>query len=100
MEQQKMKEMNLVEIEDDLTPEQIKAYRLADNKTAELAGWDFEALDLELFDIQDIDMEQFGFKPADVTEQAIKDGEEYDLDDFAVDEFECECPRCGFRFNR
>ena len=31
-------------IADDLTPEQIKAFRLADNKTAELADWDFEAL--------------------------------------------------------
>lgn len=43
-----------------LTPEQIKAFRLADNKTAELADWDFELLQLELSDIQ-LDMTDFGF---------------------------------------
>lgn len=46
---------------DDLTAEQIKAYRLADNKTAELAEWDFDLLGDELGDIEDIDMTEFGF---------------------------------------
>lgn len=46
---------------DDLTAEQIKAYRLADNKTAELAEWDFDLLGDELGDIEDIDMAEFGF---------------------------------------
>lgn len=46
---------------DDLTPEQVKAFRLADNKTAELADWDFNLLDEELQDIADIDMSLFGF---------------------------------------
>lgn len=46
---------------DDLTEEQIKAYRLADNKTNELAEWDFELLDAELDSILDIDMTDFGF---------------------------------------
>lgn len=50
-------------IADDLTPEQIKAYRLADNKTAELAEWDFEALEKELAGLTafDVDMTAFGF---------------------------------------
>lgn len=47
-------------VADDLTPEQIKAFRLADNKVGELAEWDFEKLDLELEEI-DLDMTQFGF---------------------------------------
>lgn len=46
---------------DDLTPQQIKALRLADNKTNELAEWDFGELDLELADLLDMDMERFGF---------------------------------------
>lgn len=48
-------------IADDLTPEQINAFRLADNKTAELADWDFELLEKELAALADFDMEQFGF---------------------------------------
>ena len=46
---------------DDLSPAQIKAYRLADNKTAELAEWDFDLLDEELGDIAEIDMSEFRF---------------------------------------
>jgi ParB-like chromosome segregation protein Spo0J len=45
---------------DDLTPAQVKAYRLADNKTAELAEWDLGALDIELAGL-DLDMTAFGF---------------------------------------
>ena len=45
----------------DLTPEQIKAFRLADNKTAELADWDMDLLNQEFADILDFDMSLFGF---------------------------------------
>lgn len=43
-------------VADDLTPEQIKAFRLVDNKTAELAEWDFDALSLEL---EELDLSGF-----------------------------------------
>lgn len=56
---------------DDLTPEQVKAYRLADNKVAELATWDFETLDSELLDIEDIDMNAFGFGDVGISEADI-----------------------------
>ena len=46
-------------IADDLTDEQIKAFRLVDNKTAEKAEWDLPKLDLELMEIQGIDMEKW-----------------------------------------
>ena len=55
-------------IADDLTEEQIRAFRLADNKTAEIAGWDFAKLDAELEDILNIDMSEFGFKEIDMAE--------------------------------
>ena len=60
---------------DDLTDEQIKALRLADNKTNE-SEWDFDLLDMELSDIE-IDMEQFGFdldiddEPQEVVEDEV-----------------------------
>lgn len=46
---------------DDLSDEQIKAFRLADNKTAELAEWDEDLLGKEMQGIINIDMRQFGF---------------------------------------
>lgn len=61
-------------VADDLTPEQIKAFRLADNKVAELAYWDEETLAKELEGIADIDMSAFGFE-----------GEETDLGDEMLD---------------
>ncbi len=48
-------------IADDLNEEQIKAFRLADNKVSEKASWNLELLDEELENILDIDMEDFGF---------------------------------------
>lgn len=45
----------------DLSDEQIKAFRLADNKTAELAEWDEDLLGKEMSGIINIDMSQFGF---------------------------------------
>lgn len=48
-------------VADDLTEEQVKAYRLADNKTAEFAEWDDDLLAIELGGITDIDMSDFGF---------------------------------------
>lgn len=52
-------------VADDLTDEQIKAFRLADNKVAELADWDFSELETELADI-DMDMSRFGFDDFDI----------------------------------
>ena len=46
---------------EDLTPEQAKAFRLADNKVGEIAGWLPELLDAELAELENIDMSQFGF---------------------------------------
>lgn len=49
-------------VADDLTDEQIKAYRLADNKVAEFAEWDFEKLEAELEALAAFDMSVFGFE--------------------------------------
>lgn len=52
-------------IADNLTDEQVRAYRLADNKTAEIAIWDRELLDEELQKIEEIEMDLFGFEIED-----------------------------------
>ena len=46
-----------VHVAKDLTPEQIKAYRIADNKTAELAEWNYDLLPIELSQLQDMDFD-------------------------------------------
>ena len=64
----KLKEIPCI-IADDLSEEQIKAFRLADNKVGELAEWDMDMLDIELEDISEIDMEQFGFDMPDMEDE-------------------------------
>lgn len=54
------KEVPIV-VADNLTKEQVNAYRLADNKSGELATWDDDELQEELDKILDIDMTDFGF---------------------------------------
>lgn len=49
----------------DLTEEQIKAFRLADNKVSEKAEWDFDLLNEEMDEIFNFDMEDFGFEFVD-----------------------------------
>lgn len=54
---------------DDLTDEQIAAFRLADNKTAEVAEWDFDLLSEELETISSIDMSAFNFEVYEFEDQ-------------------------------
>lgn len=71
-------------IADDLSEEQIRAFRLADNKTSEIAQWDLELLFDEMSGIDDLDMTLFGFDESDYslddiseeTESEIADGDE------------------------
>lgn len=101
-------ELNIKEvpcvIADDLTPEQIKAYRLADNKVAEKAFWDFDLLDEELDGIFDLDMSDFGFNISFDDE----DVEQVENEDKVPTEFRAfdedtptshRCPRCGYEWN-
>lgn len=94
-----------VTVADNLTPNQVQAYRLADNKTGELASWDWEKLNVELENIDwfDCNMADFGFKLDDEFSGDLKElkntSQEIDPNSFSDDKFTCECPRCGFRFN-
>lgn len=60
-------------VADDLTDEQVKAFRLADNKVSEKAQWNYELLDIELDDILNLNMEDFGFVDIDINWDDIED---------------------------
>jgi len=68
-----------VHVATDLTPEQIRAYRIADNKVAELATWDMELLPIELSELQgmDVDLDLLGFSAdelAAMLDPGVKEG--------------------------
>ncbi len=59
-----------VHVARDLTPDQIKAYRIADNKTAELAEWNFDLLPIELSQLSDagFDLALLGFNQEELAQ--------------------------------
>lgn len=65
-------------IADDLTDQQIKAYRLADNKVAEHAEWDFDLLNGELTGLLDIDMSAFGFGDEEEPESDVTEDDDFE----------------------
>lgn len=79
-------------VADDLTPEQVRAYRLADNKVGEVATWDYEKLEQEHAKMYTIDLAKFGF---DVDSHG--DGSEF-FEDAEPKEKKAKtaiCPHCG-----
>jgi DNA modification methylase len=68
-----------VHVAKDLTPEQIKAYRIADNKTNELSDWNYDLLPIELGELQGMnyDLGLLGFDQdelAKLLDPGVKDG--------------------------
>ena len=72
-------------IAEDLTDEQVRAFRLADNRVASFATWDEEKLREEIKGIAGIDMTDFGFR-----EDAIKD--------IFKEPKVHTCPKCGYEW--
>ena len=76
-------------VADDLTEEQVKAYRLADNKTAEMSFWDMEKLEQELAAVSMFAMDDFGFDLRKESEEELtQDPEQPEIERVV-------CPRCG-----
>ena len=65
---------------DDLTPEQVKAFRIADNKTGEIADWDFDVLEEELQELigDGYDISSIGFNQKELDEIIAKTVEDMD----------------------
>lgn len=80
-------------IADDLNEEQIKAFRLADNKVGESSEWNFELLDEELSGL-DLDMTEYGFfdTPIDFNSEV----EESDYFTEEDNKKKMVCPNCGY----
>lgn len=84
-------------VADDLTEEQIKAFRLADNKVAEKAVWDFELLGTELEELFEFNMSDFGFLQGEDITLDVND-EDFMQDTEVTKEKkakEITCPDCG-----
>ena len=87
---------------EDLTDEQVKAFRIADNKVSEFSTWDLEKLEKE---IEGLDEDEFISRyfsryigdETQKTETFVN--KELELDGFDDEQFKYECPCCGFRFN-
>lgn len=71
-------------VADDLSEEQVKAFRLADNKVSEIAKWDDDLLSMELEELEnlDINMEMFGFEELENLDIDEDDGAKED--DFEI----------------
>lgn len=98
---------------DHLSPEQRRAYVIADNQLALNAGWDMDLLQQEVaaLNLADFDLSLLGFDedriaglldPEGINREEgpskdHKGSEEYGEEDFS--EFEHKCPRCNFEFN-
>lgn len=93
---------------DDLTPAQIKAFRIADNKVAEYSSWDNELLSIELEGLQDLDfyLDLTGLEEWEI-DNLINPVSDEDLQDFFIEKEEKEkepkkikCPHCGEEFEQ
>ena len=87
-----------VHIAKDLTPAQAKAYRIMDNKSHELAEWDFELLALEMDDLKalDFDFELTGFEWTEPSDLIPADNKV--IDEELMKNTDHECPKCGFKW--
>jgi DNA modification methylase len=60
-----------VHVADGLTPAQVRAYRLMDNRSHQQSSWNFDLLGPELLDLQNLgfgNLELTGFDPAEIDE--------------------------------
>lgn len=76
-------------VADDLTDEQINAFRLADNKVHEYSEWDFDLLQSELSAITEFDMSKFLFSQTEPKKQKEKK---------SCNDRTIICPKCGGEF--
>jgi ParB-like chromosome segregation protein Spo0J len=91
-------EIQAVKVPLDWTPNQIKAFALADNRTAELASWSSVVLAEQLLNLEQADfkIEEFGFAKEQASE-SLRPEEFPSFDD--NDETSHRCPKCQYEWN-
>lgn len=80
-------------IADDLTEDQIRAYRIIDNRVAEMSEWDYDLLNMEMDEL-DVDWEEFGFvdyADSELFDDAPDLEKVYQEPELA----KLRCPKCG-----
>lgn len=84
----------------DLSEEQVKAFRLADNKVAEFSSWDPDKLADELAEILNIDMTAFDFPDMALDELNVSDDDFLQDTEIVKDRTpkKIVCPHCGKEF--
>jgi len=89
-----------VHIADNLTPNQIKTYRLMDNRSHEETGWDLELLGRELAEIKtlNVDVALTGFDTTEIAGLLDSDGESQESSGSSEQTAPVpqRCPKCGF----
>jgi ParB-like chromosome segregation protein Spo0J len=91
-------EIQAVTVPGDWTPEQTKAFALADNRTAELASWNSIALAEQLLELEEAKfvIEEFGFAKEELSE-SNRPEEFPSFDD--KEETSHRCPKCSYEWN-
>lgn len=90
-----------VVVADDLTPEQVRIFRIADNKVGELAEWDKDKLAEEFMNLgNSIDFERYGFKAEEFrSEEELEQEFESSVNDSKEKNGKImKCPNCGKEF--
>ena len=89
-----------VHIAKDLSEDQCRAYRIADNRVNETAEWDFELLDLELGDLRDngyaVELTGFDLDELERGTAGVSPEDFESVDDTI--ETQTECPKCGYEW--
>lgn len=92
-------------IADDMTPAQIKAFRISVNQAATWADWDFDLLAAEIGELKELDFDlgALGFLDGEISDILAGPKAGTPPDDFASFgediETEHECPRCKFKWS-
>lgn len=89
---------------DNLSKREIKEYRIADNKVAEMSEWDETLLGLEIEDLCDLgsDLKDLGFSKSELDD--LLNFDKYDIDEEEPEQPKVstkkavECPECGHKF--